>query len=243
MVLNWSVKTLQLNKIDVICIVLYLLNKRRFNQIEMYKVYINEKPLIICNDTDTETLLQIYTGKKILRSRYMGKTKVLLQHIDMMEKAQHHDVVIIESKDFETLKTDLKELFKIVKASGGVVENELGELLFIFRRGFWDLPKGKIDEGESKKDAAVREVEEETGIQNIELGKKLIVTKHMYRTRQGKRAIKKSYWYKMKATKQTLTPQLEEDILKAEWLKIADVLKKEEAIYQSINDVLSAYQA
>jgi 8-oxo-dGTP pyrophosphatase MutT (NUDIX family) len=68
----------------------------------------------------------------------------------------------------------------IIIAGGGIVTNELGELLMIFRRGKWDLPKGKLDEGESIEDCAIREVEEETGVKNLKLGAKLLVTEHEY---------------------------------------------------------------
>lgn len=207
----------------------------------MYKVHINERPLILCKTTEISEILKTYQGKKILRSRYMGRIKVLLHHVDMMEKGQNYDIVVIETSDFGVLKSNFKSLFKIVEASGGVVQNEFGEILFIYRRGYWDLPKGKLDNGETKKCAAIREVEEETGVKNIELGKKVLVTKHMFRTRSGKRAIKKSHWYKMSAHKQKLIPQLEEDILKAEWLSIEEALAKPEAMYRSIEDVINAY--
>jgi len=68
----------------------------------------------------------------------------------------------------------------VIKAGGGIVTNELGELLMIFRRGKWDLPKGKLDAGETIEECALREVNEETGVQNLELGKLIAITQHEY---------------------------------------------------------------
>src|SRR5215510_275068 len=100
---------------------------------------------------------------------------------------------------------------KKIIAAGGLVVNDRDELLMIFRRGKWDLPKGKLDKGESLKDCAIREVEEETGLKNITLGPPLIITYHTYH--EGARFIlKESHWYKMSVSgQQNLVPQTEED--------------------------------
>ena len=105
-----------------------------------------------------------------------------------------------------------------IVAAGGIVENEERKILFQHRRGKWDLPKGKLDEGESIEECAVREVEEETGLRNIELGELVGVTHHTY-TERGKEIDKETHWYAMKVTgEQTLVPQLEEDIHELKWV-------------------------
>jgi 8-oxo-dGTP pyrophosphatase MutT (NUDIX family) len=107
---------------------------------------------------------------------------------------------------------------KIIRAAGGLVENEKGEVLFMFRRSTWDLPKGKMDEGESPEVCAVREVNEETGIRNIVLKEFLITTHHVYEER-GIFILKQTDWFRMKASaNQTLVPQLEEDITELKWI-------------------------
>ena len=83
-------------------------------------------------------------------------------------------------------------------AAGGLVTNPQGQILWIFRRGFWDLPKGKLDEGETIQTCAVREVEEETGIKNIRLHELLKFTNHTYfDTHLNQEVVKRTYWFHM----------------------------------------------
>ncbi len=104
-------------------------------------------------------------------------------------------------------------------AAGGIVENEQGEILFIFRRGKWDLPKGKLDEGETIEECALREVAEETGLVNIEMGELIDVTHHHY-VEHGREIEKETWWYAMKVMgHQNLVPQISEDILELKWVK------------------------
>ena len=106
---------------------------------------------------------------------------------------------------------------KIV-AAGGIVRNEEGKILFQLRRGKWDLPKGKLEEGETVEECAVREVEEETGLKNIGLGELIGITTHQY-TEKGRDIDKETYWFAMKVSgTQELTPQIEEDIFELRWV-------------------------
>jgi len=128
-------------------------------------------------------------------------------------------------------------MFIEVEAAGGLVQNERGEYLMIHRRGFWDLPKGKLDAGETLKECAVREVEEECGLKNISRDKKICVTHHIYNTKKGL-CIKPSHWYKMSVKGcPDLIPQHEEDIEKAEWVKSKDVTDLLVSAYPSIKVV------
>ena len=108
---------------------------------------------------------------------------------------------------------------KTIIAAGGLVVNEKNELLLIFRRGKWDLPKGKLDEGESIESCAVREVQEETGIQHITLLHLLGKTYHEYFDNWlHEEVIKESWWYVMKASStDILIPQTDEDIEQIIW--------------------------
>jgi 8-oxo-dGTP pyrophosphatase MutT (NUDIX family) len=105
-------------------------------------------------------------------------------------------------------------------AGGGLVLNDAGELLMIFRRGKWDLPKGKLDAGETILECAIREVQEETGLQQIEHGELIGITYHEYFDPYLKEeVIKESHWYAMRVRgTQTLTPQTEEDITEIKWV-------------------------
>ena len=105
-----------------------------------------------------------------------------------------------------------------IAAAGGIVQNEEGKILFQLRRGKWDLPKGKLEEGETIEECAVREVEEETGLQNIELGELVGITSHQY-TERGRDIDKETHWFAMKVSgAQQLIPQIEEDILELKWV-------------------------
>jgi len=129
---------------------------------------------------------------------------------------------------------------KIV-AAGGIVENEDGAILFIYRRGKWDLPKGKLDDDETIEECAVREVEEETGLRNIKRGELLTVTNHSYEEK-GKTIDKETWWYAMKVTgEQILVPQVEEDISEMAWALEYELAPYLDNTYPNIVQVVEQY--
>ncbi len=131
---------------------------------------------------------------------------------------------------------------KVIKAAGGLVRNGNGEYLFIHRLGKWDLPKGKVEENEKMREAAVREVEEECGIHIDYLGKKIATTYHTYYMRD-KFVLKQTQWYDMGVNKiPKLTPQTEEDILEAIWVKETELKKIKENTYPLIRDILAVIE-
>ena len=110
----------------------------------------------------------------------------------------------------------------LLLAAGGLVENEKGEILFMFRRGKWDLPKGKLDPGETLEECALREVEEETGVGQLKIKKFLLQTLHEYEELCKKKK-KKTHWFHMTTiSHQELIPQAEEDITELRWIAPAD---------------------
>ena len=130
---------------------------------------------------------------------------------------------------------------KKIVAGGGIVENEEGKILFQFRRGKWDLPKGKLDEGESIEECAVREVEEETGLTNIQLGSLIGITHHYY-TENGKPIEKETHWFNMKVTgTQELVPQLEEDITELRWVAKDEVEEYLSNTFHNITEIVKKY--
>lgn len=128
-----------------------------------------------------------------------------------------------------------------IQAGGGVVINEKEQVLMIYRREKWDLPKGKLDPDETIAECAIREVMEETGLQFITLEKKLITTVHEY-IEKSQLIQKETHWYLMHAstdTNQTLIPQIEEDIEKIEWVDKKDIARYLQNSYPTIQKVLS----
>jgi len=204
----------------------------------MYKIYINETPLFLIQNDELVTDSLDLT--KNLLIRYNGKPRSLMNPIDMLEKTQRLESITVYHHDVAQLKKDFESLYKILEAGGGVVVNQNEEILTMYRRGSWDLPKGKIDKGETKKAAAIREVQEETGLNVIELGDFLLETNHTYKNRKGKRVIKRTYWYKMSTKETLLEPQIEEDIELCEWMSVADFLQKK-PLYNTIRMVVRAY--
>jgi ADP-ribose pyrophosphatase YjhB (NUDIX family) len=132
---------------------------------------------------------------------------------------------------------------KKILAGGGLVINEKNEILFIYRRQKWDLPKGKLNIGEKIEECAVREVMEETGIKNLTMGNLLVITTHTYQEK-GVSIQKETHWFSMNATtldNPIFTPQLEEDIEKIEWVSSNKIEEYLANSYKTIRLVLSAW--
>jgi 8-oxo-dGTP pyrophosphatase MutT (NUDIX family) len=128
--------------------------------------------------------------------------------------------------------------FLIIEAAGGLIKNKDGQYLFIYRHDKWDLPKGKLDKGEKPDAAAVRECQEECGIQQIDLKEFLTHSYHIYFFKKGW-ALKKTHWYLMESEEKNLTPQLEESITEVAWKKPAEIPKMLSNTYKNIMDVLA----
>ena len=128
--------------------------------------------------------------------------------------------------------------YNLIQAAGGVVYNNKDQVLMIFRNEKWDLPKGKIENGENIQQCAIREVEEECGIGNLKIIDRLPSTYHVYQM-NNKSMLKRTYWFRMKTDfTNKLVPQIEEGITKVEWVSKKDMFKKIENTYASIKELL-----
>lgn len=202
----------------------------------MYKIYVNGTRLILCS---TQAADKLYAkSDQVMVARYPGHSRYLLNYIDMMEKSPRWSHVVIHSENYEDMIKDWNKICPTIKAAGGLVVNPDCEILFIHRRGHWDLPKGKMEKGETKKQTAIREVMEETGAVDLEIQDKLVTTKHLYRGKSGKRFVKKSYWYLMTGPHQILEAQTEEDIEEARWMTLSDWDKETIPTYDNIRLVI-----
>jgi len=206
----------------------------------MYKIYINDTPLYLLDQKELVNWRKADDENMV--ARYPGQPKILLSYVDMLEKSSRFKTVSIYSENYIRLKDDFDNHFTLIEAAGGLVLNEKGQILFIFRRKSWDLPKGKIDPGESIEEAAIREVQEETGIDEVDITDRLPETFHIYREKK-KRILKKTYWFVMKTRDEKLKPQSEEDIEQAIWMDLETFRSAPRKIYGNINELLNFWEA
>ncbi|MCB9033704.1 MAG: NUDIX domain-containing protein [Chitinophagales bacterium] len=210
----------------------------------MYKLFVNNKEIYLTSHADSvERLLK--SKKDVIVKSYKSK-EALHQFIkSVIYNANFNTTIILHSIRLQVLYKDFLKFFKKIEAAGGVVINPKEEVLLIFRRGSWDLPKGKIDDGETVQDAAIREIQEETGVGNLKIVKPIIFKKthnsatyHAY-SMNGKKNMKITYWFLMHTTDtKKLKPQTDEDIEQAVWVPKAKLKDYYSNMYASIKDVL-----
>lgn len=205
----------------------------------MYKIYINNAPLILSREA--MRIRPSESDVKILNGKYLGKSKFFFPYIDYLEKNGEGYAVFLQCNDEVKAFEDFYTLFTPVLAGGGIVRNKYGEIAMIFRRGFWDLPKGKAEADEPILHTAIREVKEEIGLKHLEAKKHIITTYHTYRSGKGKRILKISTWFEMTTTDTYLTPQTSEDIERAEWVKPEKALSEKQPIFKNIAEVIQQY--
>lgn len=209
---------------------------------QKYKFFVNNKIVYLTNNPsnvnnlvgNTDFIIEPYKDEQSLAV----SLSIIFNDLNTSNYVLYH-------VNIEKLKNDFLAHFICLEAAGGVVYNTKKEILLIHRRGFWDLPKGKEEKGETIKETAIREVEEETGLTNVTIIKPILfkdvlnkATYHSY-VIDGKPAMKISHWFEMKTDfAAALIPQTEEDIEQAIWVKKEDVPNYFDNMYSSIIDVL-----
>ena len=200
----------------------------------MHKVFINNKPLFfIENDEDISKL----DSQFVYSCENKEDKEIVLDRHSSLD-----DYIYVQGTSFDEVWKLFFCDYKTVQAAGGVVINNRNQVLFIFRNGVWDLPKGKVEDEEAIDIAAIREVEEECGISKPRLISKLLITHHTYDT-YGENCIKPTHWYLMKYDgDEELLPQLEEGITNVQWVSQEDISYKMLNTYGSIIDVIEAFK-
>ncbi len=155
------------------------------------------------------------------------------------DEDDNKEAICIVADDLEQLFEHFKACFSYIEAAGGKVFNSKNQLLAIYRLEKWDLPKGKVEKGESVRETALREVEEECGITDLKIRKELKSTYHTY-WMKGKFMLKRTYWYEMSYSgSEILVPQTEEDIQEAKWLSLDKLEEFTASTYASILEVMN----
>lgn len=202
------------------------------------KIYFDEKPVYLCDEMDDQLTEIIHHPDAVFVDELSRPAINSLLH--EIKKEDFH-AGIIWNPDIEKLKKAFFKHFILIEAAGGIVINEKKEILFIYRRGKWDLPKGKMEKKESAEACAQREIEEETGVLGLTLKKKIGETYHTY-DEFGKHILKISHWfYYTCSSKQSLQPQIAEDITKTEWIKTKDIKMPMSDTYQNIKDIVGKF--
>lgn len=172
----------------------------------MYKVFVKDIPIILSTE---KKLNEPFKTIPLKDAEFKKLVKKIFKGERMYVNLYH--------KNAEKFENFLRKQIKVVEAAGGLVKNHKGEFLFIRRNKKWDLPKGKIEKGESNEVAALREVIEETGIQDLKIGDYLQTTYHVFQ-RNNKFRLKITYWYEMYSEFEgPFVPELSEGIKKVRW--------------------------
>ena len=195
----------------------------------MYKVFVNDKPLFLTNQVQKETDFKLFLLESVDIKKLIVK---IFQHKIQKAFLYHPDEKLI----MKTLRAKLP----VEKAGGGLVYNKDGDVLFIFRNGKWDLPKGGTEKNETIEETAMREVEEETGVTGIAITEKLQRTYHIFK-RNGRYKLKITQWFEMR-TKYEGIPQgqADEGIERVEWVNPKDIKFILENSYENIKLLFEA---
>lgn len=197
----------------------------------MHKIYFDRRTIIICRPEEA-TL----SDPNAVEFHFKQPSDISAL-VEMFELSSTLEKIYIPSAEPEDCYKKICGEFREVNAAGGLVENRRGDYLLIKRDGLWDLPKGHQEAGEDITVTALREVQEETGVDDLSLGDLICVTDHCYK-RNGIWHLKHTWWYRMYYLKPLdLTPQTEEDITKAAWVAKSSLPPFLKNTYPSIKEV------
>ncbi len=197
----------------------------------MYKVFVNDTLIIVTDSLETQHNFPVFIFKDLVIDELLYRIK-----------SDSIQVAILFCDDLERDWKAFKSAFNVIKAGGGLVINPQKEILFIYRNRIWDLPKGRAEKGESIETTSLREVEEECGVQNLNLQRFLLTTYHVFH-QNGERRLKETFWYLMNSEDVTnLKPQLEEGITEAVFKNENETQKALEHTYANIKLVVACYK-
>ena len=193
----------------------------------MQKIFVGNKPIVLTTKVESESDFK----------NYLIDTVDINKVLHHLKKEKYKSIRLIGDNEEVLLKKFLRLLPNIV-AGGGKVVNSDGKILFIFRNGKWDLPKGKAEQQETIDQTALREVEEETGVEGLSITKPLEITYHIFK-RNEQYFIKKTYWCEMFSDYiGDFKPQKKEGITKVKWVGPKKLKKVRKNIYANIEALI-----
>jgi 8-oxo-dGTP pyrophosphatase MutT (NUDIX family) len=199
----------------------------------MYKVFFNDRNVFLTDD-----FAKTFEAKYGLFYKYHNKED-LIEILEFFRQLKRIEHLFIFHHDIDELRTVFRSCFRIIEAAGGVVKNKKGQMLIIYRHGKWDLPKGKLEAGETFEQAALRETEEECGIKNLKIGSRLLSTYHTYLIDE-KPVLKKTLWFEILYNGNKMpVPQQKEDITEIRWIDLSEMELILKNTYGSVRDVLN----
>lgn len=201
----------------------------------MIKIYVRNKPLFLTDAVTPEIDDYLHRPDTVFIDEFnKAAVKTMLHELD--QPAIYQGVFL--HADVQEVLEAFKGQLKVIVAAGGLVYTKERDVLLIHRRGRWDLPKGKLDEGEDIQTCALREINEETGAENLTIEQPLQVTYHTY-MEKGEHLLKESHWYLVAAAeKSALKPQTEEDIAQCIWVPVGELSPYIGGAFGSVADVL-----
>jgi 8-oxo-dGTP pyrophosphatase MutT (NUDIX family) len=200
---------------------------------QMYKVFFKDKLVLLSDEKNFEINL---LGFLYVKYQYLEE---LAECIEVMKSTAVINGIVFFSNDLEGLWQDFNSLFKNIDAAGGVVTNRDKAILMIYRNEIWDLPKGKLEEGEQIEEAALREVKEECGITDLQLSELITRTYHTYPLNEDV-VLKCTHWFRMTSEQKDFIPQLDEGISKVEWKKLDSEQLGQMETFENIRLVIEA---
>ena len=205
----------------------------------MYEVFLNDIKIAIATKPVRPDK---HADKRLVSIKSTGEVPVI---VDQFLESQGTDLFLVCTNEEETWSS-FRNCFLNIRAAGGVVKNEQDALLFIYRKGKWDLPKGKIEKGEQPYQTAIREVEEECGLSNLAIVQQLVSTWHIYKSpypkTRGRWILKEIVWFEMHYAGEGKTvPQTEEGITAIDWIRPENSYKILANTYPNLGKIIRLY--
>jgi ADP-ribose pyrophosphatase YjhB (NUDIX family) len=209
-----------------------------FSTVQRYRVFLNDKLILISEDIN---IADYQPSDRVVN--FNGLDEMLKEYERFKGNEDCERLIFHANNRYSEACESFSSLFRKIKAAGGLVRNPDGNILFIFRLGAWDLPKGKLKKNEGIEEGALREVTEETGLSSLRIIYPLPSTYHIYTDRKGRACLKETYWFEMMYEGVEIpVPQTEEDITEVRWFEPNNLGLVLDNTYASLREMILGYQ-